>query len=251
MPTLIDAGPGKGAGAPYISRQGEWKDVPVDVTAGDAYNGAIYQLGDGRLGILTPLNSSLGGEMTLRDIGAYRAVKSSGTDFVEGQPVWWNSTTHKAVDTATGYYLGVCREDTATGSTWVTFNLNQGLALGYYTQPTPHTFAHGDGSGKVDMLLAASNAAGCVITSGWGIVKTHMAGGDEDQMIITIYDSDNNAIGTITCANGGAAAGSVAWMTTPALTIPAGKGIKAAITQDTSGGGAGGATRIYLTVSPL
>jgi len=110
------------------------------------------------------------------------------------------------------------------------------------------------------ILNAADNKFGMVLMSGAGIITEAMAGGSEDQGIITVYDSDDSALFTLTPTDGAAdaigdyilgwqiqsTATGTAWKT-----IAAGKGIYAKVTQATSGTGAAGKVRVHVEVKPL
>lgn len=119
----------------------------------------------------------------------------------------------------------------------------------------------GTGTTAVTVAPGSTNAKGWVFYDAFGIVSEVFGGDTEDQGVLTLADTADNALGTLTPSNGGADAlndivactnRAVAQTTGTAIkTIAAGVGIKATITQQTSGTGEAGKLKLYLVLRPL
>jgi len=112
------------------------------------------------------------------------------------------------------------------------------------------------------LLPAWMNRRGVVIELVYAIITEAMVGSSEDQGIITVYDSDDNALATLTPSDAAAdAIGDMVIGTNPILIsgatgdaakyLAAGKGIDCKVTQATSGGTPAGKMKVYLVVRDL
>jgi hypothetical protein len=110
------------------------------------------------------------------------------------------------------------------------------------------------------IIPAAINTTGLLITGVYGLVSEVFAGSSQDQGIVTVRDSDANAITTLTPSDAGAdvvddviAGYSLPGQSTGAAAkiVPAGKGVEALVTQATSGGTPAGKMKVVVIAMPL
>jgi len=113
------------------------------------------------------------------------------------------------------------------------------------------------------LIHPTENQNGLVIWDAWAMVTETFAGGDQDQGIVTLQDTDGTTLGiTFTATDGSgdavddiiAAAGGV--MTRAAtnaaiVPVPAGKGVQAKVTQLTAGAGEQGAMKVGAIALPI
>lgn len=111
------------------------------------------------------------------------------------------------------------------------------------------------------LIPANLNEAGMVIEVAYALVTEVFAGGDEDQGVITLKDTDDTTLNvTFTPTNagadavgdiiqpGGSASTAIRGSTGGAAAlVPAGKGVKAVVTTPTSGVGPAGKMRVFIT----
>jgi hypothetical protein len=110
---------------------------------------------------------------------------------------------------------------------------------------------------RVDIIPAGIVRVGSHVVSGHALITEVMAGSSQDQGIATIYDTDDNAIMTLTPSDAAADAvgdivlGSVNRPATGTALIPiaALKGIYAKVTQVTAGGTPTGKYRVYIELA--
>lgn len=117
------------------------------------------------------------------------------------------------------------------------------------------------GDTAVTLIPAAMNQNGLAFRGAFGLITEDFGGASQDQGIITIEDSDGNAIATLTPGDAStddvgdviissisvwASATGVAWKT-----VAAGKGIQARATQVCSGAGAAGKVKVFVDAVPL
>ena len=110
------------------------------------------------------------------------------------------------------------------------------------------------------MIDVADNPEGLLLVAFLGEVTEQPAGSSEDQLVVTLYDSDDNALDTLTTTDGtpdavgdviiGAAALFGASSGDAIKKIPAGKGAYAKVTQATEGTPAG-KLKVRALVVPL
>ena len=112
------------------------------------------------------------------------------------------------------------------------------------------------------LLPAWMNRRGVVIELIYALITEAMVGSGEDQGVITVYDSDDNALATLTPSDGEAdVIGDMVIGTNPILIsgatgdaanyLGAGKGIDCKVTQATSGGTPAGKMKVYLVLREL
>ncbi len=119
---------------------------------------------------------------------------------------------------------------------------------------------NGGETAEVVLMPAILNKAGAPIVGTWGIISEVFAGATQDQGIITLQDTDGNSLNlTFTAADAGADAlndfiqeGGTndtligATSGDAGAVVPAGKGVKAKVTQSTSGAGAAGKMKVVF-----
>jgi len=226
--------------------------------------GEVVQLNDGRAGVCVTdiAASALGAVYTA---GIFDITSASSTTFTAGDPVYWDASASVAIDTpatADDIYLGTAVVAKVSGDLVVTTDLNANGATGglpvFGTRPV--TFDHAD-TASYTILNAAQNPNGHVIVASFGKITEACAGGTEDQLVVTLYDSDDNALSVLTVSNAGAdSVGDVivgtrtptAGSTGDALAlVPAGKGLYAKISQATSGTGVAGAMQVKALLAAV
>lgn len=229
------------------------------------YSGDPVQLEDGRAGVKAGLETASSGDLMSVDVnGIFDIVSASATLFSKGDEVWWDSSASQAVPASgtlstSDFYLGIADAAKVNGELAVRVDLNATVAL----RPIVHEFDCETGVDATEHILvpAVQNSNGLVLELAYGIVTEVFAGGDEDQGIVTIKDTADNVLATLTPSNAGAdATGDVVIGTAKLFggatgdavkTIAKGVGIKAAVTQATAGAGAAGKMRVYLKLTPL
>jgi hypothetical protein len=164
---------------------------------------------------------------------------------------------------ASGVMIGKVTQYVSSTTAWVEIDPIS-ITRQYAYQPIVNEFDCETGQGgdtPVVIYPAAMNQNGLVFKGAFGIITEAMAGSSEDQGIITVEDTDGNDLCTLTPSNAAAdsigdivqssisvwaSATGVAW-----VTVAAGKGIQAKVTQATSGGSPAGKMKVYLEVQPL
>lgn len=245
--------------AKYVKGSDRWDYTPS--TAKDS--GEIIELADGRAGVVT--SELAAGELgVLATEGQWDLAKASATVFAAGDAVWWDVSASLAI-TALGasddVYVGVAVAAAGSGATRVRVDLNvRPPSAPYALLGTAWASLDHADTEEHELVSAGSNATGLVICSAIGVITEACAGGTEDQLIVTIYDSDDNDLSVLTVTDGGADAlgdaivGTLtefAGSTGGALAvIPAGKGCYAKVSQATTGTSAAGAMDVSLVVRP-
>ena len=113
-----------------------------------------------------------------------------------------------------------------------------------------------------DLIPVAANISGLLILGVYGLITEVMAGGTEDQGVVTVYDGDDNALGTLTPLDAGAdAIGDTVLSTVPEVFaaatgtavkhLAAGKKIYGKVTQACSGAGLAGKMKVVVVAVPL
>lgn len=159
----------------------------------------------------------------------------------------------------TGAIGAIALEAAAAGELAPVF-LMHGAQSGLPTVVQEFSVATGlDPNAKV-LFPAALNKKGLVVVAGFGLITQVMAGSSEDQGVVTVRDSDGNALFTLTPSD--AAADIVNDIVTghfastlstgaAAKVLPAGKGIVGIVTQPTAGGSPAGKMKVVLQLAPL
>lgn len=116
-----------------------------------------------------------------------------------------------------------------------------------------------DTAAKV-LLPGYANQNGLLVTGVYGRVTEVFAGSSEDQGVVTVRDTAENALATLTASDSAADAdgdiivgyqADAASTGDAAKTVAAGVGIEAIVTQATSGGSPAGKMRVYVRFQPL
>lgn len=105
----------------------EWDDVRETVAVAAA-SGEVYQLADGRAGILAGLTAAAAAEgRTFKTIGQFTVAKTSGIVFLDGGRVYWDHSANAAYFRKVNdqdFYLGRAVGDSASGDTSMVVNIN-------------------------------------------------------------------------------------------------------------------------------
>jgi len=228
--------------------------------------GEIVQLPDGRAAIVkTDLAASELGSVYSE--GIFDVLCTSGTTWSAGDPVYWDASASVAITTpgaSDDVLLGTAVDAVASG-TAVRVDLNKGLAGAGGTGQrvawrTRAQLIEHDDTAEHELVAAAENPAGLIILLATGIITEVMVGSSQDQQIVTVYDSDDTALATLTATDAAAdAVGDLVQGTPTAIAatgtvlavIPAGKGCYAKTSQATAGGTPAGSMRVGLLVAPL
>lgn len=226
--------------------------------AGTLLGGAVMELSDGRCGVLQT-NLVSGEKGSVRTLGTV-SVKKGSVAFVVGDPVYWDVSADTAINVALAYevgdiYMGRCMVAAASGAARVDVDLN-GL-------PAPIVrngilIDHAD-TQKFHIINAAQNPNGIQVISAYCFIAEVMAGSSEDQLIVSLYDSDDNALDTLTPSNTAAdilndvvIGAKSLWAATTgeakSVIIPADKGAYWKVSQATAGTPAG-KLRCFLSVA--
>ena len=221
-------------------------------------------LDNGMAGIVTDdLAASELGSVKTR--GIFDAYSATGTTFSAGDAVYWDESVGAAIaepGAEDDIYLGVAVDAKASGVYYVRVDLNEPVASPM--QPaliaSRAVIVQHDSTAKHTLINAANNPNGLIFLSIHGVVTEAMVGSSEDQLVITIYDEDDNALSTLTATDGAAdsigdhiigtltlAAGATGGV---AAVLPAGKACYAKVSQATVGGTPAGAVRVQVVAIP-
>ena len=236
--------------------------------AGALLAGAIVQLADGRAAVVKDdLAASQKGAVYTE--GIIEVKSATATVFLIGAPVYWDTSANLAIiapGDADDLYLGTAVVAKGSGPLTVTVDLNKGLA-GFGSTGQRGSFtsravvvAH-DSTAEHDLISSSENPAGLVVQSFYGVVTEAPVGSSEDQLEITLYDSDDNVLSVMITTNTtptpaddwviGTRALNVAATDVVACVIPATKGAYAKVSQATVGGSIAGEVRVAIIVAPL
>lgn len=239
-------------------------------TAGSSIAGGTpVLLPDGRTGI-TNRDIASGATDGVCTSGIVEADANSGDTWNDGDPLVYKASTGKAIartlalDPTADLYLGTAHGAKVSGQTTAKLVLNaHSPANGVVVQSVVYEF---DCETGVDatahtLIPAALNPNGLILLAAYGIVSEVFGGGTQDQGIVTIRDSDANAICTLTPSDAAAdalndvvvgtfdlfsaATGDVAKI------VAAGKGVQGIVSQPTSGSAVAGKMKVYVLFIPL
>lgn len=225
----------------------------VRILAGAAVDpGTIAVLSDGRVGVSQNSDAAASGDFVEFAVrGIFDVTSASATTFAADDDVYWDAdgevaiTTPGAVD---DFYLGRAVAAKANGDTTVRVAINdawsgrlrdvkgsRGVTIAYNSTAESNVISADDNPNGLQLQLVVE-------------VTTTIAGASQDQMIINVYDEDDNSLGSVTTVDGGAAAGLTysAWC----KQLPAGKGAYIKPSQVASGSGAAGAVRARVVAVP-
>lgn len=237
-------------------------DSIITVTAsGTLASGDVVQLADGRAAVVGGLTGVVSGEKYEAIVeGQFLVASASGTTFSLGVPVYWDDSANLAVATQTGWYLGRASKAKVSGELTVLVDLNTDAKATALIVKSVGTLLFSD-TAKNTLLTAAENVTGAYVYSFTGEVVATMAGASQDQMIVSLYDSDDNALAAMTVSDAGAdAAGDLVSGVPSAVAsatgavfakVPAGKGAYAKVSQACSGAGAAGSIRVSAVFQPV
>lgn len=233
--------------------------------------GEIIQLADGRAGFVKTdlLNGEKGAVWTH---GIFEVQAESATTFSVGETVWWDASANYAINQSNANYddfpIGVAVAAKASGEFVVLVDLNEtggaelGGLRGLIQSDVIEVDCDGTANAVLDLIPAAQNLQGLLFLGAIGIVSEVFAGGDEDQAVVTVEDTDDGALGTLTPSDAGADAvgdmilstNAVLWTSATgaaAKTVAAGKGVRCQVTTPTSGAGAAGKMKVRALFLPL
>jgi hypothetical protein len=220
---------------------------------------------DGRAAVVQGLKAVASGDtFAARVDGRHQILSASGTTFSRGVPVFWDISAHLAIGAALAedgdYYLGLCAKAKTSGQTRVQVDLNaeRQTQRGLFTTRV-REIDHAD-TAEFILLDAVDNPNGMALVAFLGDVSEAPAGSSEDQLIITLFDEDDNAIDTLTTTNttpdaiGDIIVGAVSMFSSATgavfKRIPAGKAAYAKVTQATAGTPAG-KLKVRAVLMPL
>jgi len=231
----------------------------VDLVAtGAIASGEIIQLDDGRVGVYEGLNAAETGDtVSLRTEGVFKILTAAATTFAAGDPVFWDASASLAVASSaalvgsTDLYLGACVFACSNTQTTVQVDINVPIVMEPFVIEIDTTEA----ATELTVIPAWMNPDGLIIDEITGVISEVMGGGTQDQGIVTVYDSADTSLATLTPTNAGADAlkdiivgYSLPNATTgdAGLIVPAGLSVYAKTTQLSSGTSAAGKMRIVV-----
>lgn len=227
------------------------------IAAADVVSGEVIQLADGQPAVVGGMRGFSAGELaTGYSHGSYDLLSASATEFAVGAPVYWDVSANLAIASpgdADDLYMGTAEVAKSSGQTTVRTKLGTpGCGAGSIGMRNLFTtreveIDHAD-TAEFPLITANENPNGCLLMQFIGRVTEEPAGSSEDQLIVTLYDDDDNALSTLTTTNTTPdAVGDVIQGTQAAngatgavlKSIPAGKGAYAKVSQATAGTPAG------------
>jgi predicted RecA/RadA family phage recombinase len=248
--------------AAFVINAGQADYTPTSAkTAGE-----VVQWDDGRAAVVKAgLAASEKGAVYLS--GIFDVTCAAATTFAVGDPVYWDDSAGKAVGPETAnasadLYMGIAMVACGSSDTTVRVDLNvaPGMGLGRSAWTSRVVTIEHDDTDEHTVINAEDNPEGLLLIGILGEVTEQPAGSSEDQLIITLYDEDDNAIDTLTTtdttpdAAGDIIVGAVSVFSSAsgsvAKTIPAGKAAYFKVSQATAGTPAG-ALRCRAIVCPL
>ena len=243
----------------------------VSITAATTYtSGEIIQAPGGMAAVVGGMKAAASGDpVTFITEGVFDVLTLTATTFAAGAPVYWDASAGVAIASpaaADDLYLGVAVKACTNAQDRVRVNFNRGNAGAGATGQracfaTRAQVMDWEDTAEHILVAAAENVNGLVVKSFYGIVTEVMAGGTQDQLIVTLYDEDDNVLSVATPTDAGANAlgalipGTLTLDTgildSALAVIPAGKAAYAKVSQATSGTSAAGAVRVQAIVAPL
>jgi len=226
-----------------------------DYTPGGAKSaGEVIELDDGRAGVVkTDLAASEKG--AVYTAGIFDFAAATGTTFSAGDDIYWDASADLAIGAdaaaADDFRVGSAVAAKTSGPLVVRVDLNAAQGAGAPRGVFSSRVAEIDHADTDEFYLidAEDNPEGLLLVSLLAEVTEAPAGSSEDQLIITLYDSDDNAIDTLTTTDTtpdaigdviiGAASLYAASTGDVIKKIPAGKGAYGKVTQATAGTPAG------------
>ncbi len=252
---------------------GDYLELPADAT-GHPYEGSMCSLrSDGYAGALTAGERFIGhavqecdnsaGANAAKNVklmrGIYRleATLASVAITDVGKNVYASDdntlTLTQGQNTFVGRVADYVKANTAIIEYFGLTELDKPFSTEFDCQTTIDTAAH-------VLIPGWMNPNGLVITAIFGYVTEVMAGGDEDQGIVTVSDESDNSLAVLTPSDEGAdAVGDVVegYFLQEAATgaahkkVAAGEYVDAIVTQETSGADTAGKMRVFIQFVPL
>lgn len=228
--------------------------------------GTVVQLPDGTVGV--PANDIAAAALgSLQVKGVFKVAAATGTTWSDGDDLWWDNSANQAVkkgatlDGAADFRLGTAYGAKVSGPLFGFVRINtargggvqESIVYEFDVQTGVDTDSH-------ILIPASANPNGLLITEIFGIITEVMAGGDEDQGIVTVSDESDNALATLTPTDAGADAigDIVVGYSAPAAstgaaakTVAAGEYVDAKVTQVTSGTTPAGKMKVYIRYTSL
>jgi predicted RecA/RadA family phage recombinase len=240
-------------------------DCVSQIAGANLASGEILQLADGRAAVVAGLKSVLSGEVFAGRVrGRHNVAAATGLTAAIGDRVYWDASANTAILAASAgdgdFYLGLCAHAKISGELVIQVDLNAepGGQRGVFSSRV-REIDHAD-AGQFILIDAADNPHGLALVALLGEVSEQPAGSSEDQLIITLFDEDDNAIDTLTTTNttpdavGDIIVGATSMFSAATggvfKKIPAGKAAYAKVTQATAGTPAG-KLKVRAVVMPL
>lgn len=227
--------------------------------------GEVTQLADGRAAVVAGLKAiAVGDPVEFYTKGLYEVVVGTSLTFTDGEPVFWDASANTAINGADvedgDFYLGRAKGAKGSGSVVMTVQLNEdGGDQRWVFSSRVREIDHAD-TEEFILIDAEDNPKGLLLVAFLGEVTEEPAGSSEDQLVITLYDEDDNAIDTLTTTNtspdavGDVIIGAVSLFSSATgaviKKIPAGKAAYAKVSQATAGTPAG-KLKVRVLVAPL
>jgi|SRR3990172_9514593 len=237
----------------------------INEVAGVAYtSGEVIQLADGRAAIVANLVPvAIGEQVTFQTVGIGRLASATGTTFAKGAPVYWDASANVAITTPgadADFYVGTAVAAKVSGNLNVLVELNQPFTRGLQALLATREVLldHAD-TVEYIVVTAAENPNGMLVQAFTGIVTEAPAGSSEDQLILGLYDEDDNQLSTLTTTDTtpdaagdiivGTLSGFAAATGAVYAVIPAGKAAYVKVAQATVGTPAG-AVKVHAILLP-
>lgn len=228
------------------------------VATGAIASGEIIQLGDGRVGVYQGLNAAESGDtVSLRTEGVFKILTGEATTFAVGDPVFWDASASLAIaasaalDGSADIYLGPAVFACSNTQTRVQVDINVPIVMEPFVKEIDTTEA----AAEYTLIPAWMNPDGLIIDEIIGVISEVMGGGTEDQGIVTVYDSADTSLATLTPTDAGGDAEkdiivgyalSAATTGDAGLIVPAGLSVYAKTTQLSSGASLAGKMRVVV-----
>jgi len=227
-------------------------------------SGEVIQLEDGRAAVVSGAKGFASGDLaSARVRGRHKCIVASGVTFADGDPVYWDASANTCITAGScedgDFYLGSAVGAKGSGVTSMNVDLNgpAGAQRGLFSSRVK-LIDHADAAEHI-LIDAKDNPNGLALVALLGEVTEQPAGSSEDQLIVTLFDEDDNAIDTLTTSGTPDAVGDIVVGATAMYAtatggvfkkIPAGKAAYVKVTQPTAGTPAG-ALKVRAVVMPL
>lgn len=230
-------------------------------------SGEVIDLGEGRPAVVSGLKGfAIGDPASAFTRGRFAFKSASATTFAVRDPVYWDVSANLAITEASAepgdLYLGPALKAKTSGQLEVEVDMGECCppeTVPYLSRVVEFDCDGTEALNTIKTLIpAARNKTGLILLAGIGRITEVFAGAAQDQGIVTLEDSDGTDLGTLTPSDAGAdAVGDVVLSTGKVLggatgdaivTVAAGKGVQAKLTQIASGAGAAGKIKVRALV---